>query len=303
MNNAANIKIEPMNVIFGDDVAQVQKITCVADDSGSLENKYLFIYSALNEKKYHVYFDTGTGVDPDPGGSTAVKVTILEDATASAVADAVKTALDALDDFSATASGAVVTVTNAANGYATRAHEGDDTGFNFEVVTQGDKAEGAGYIEGEIQLQGLGEDLEPVTAQQEGSTVLAHLRKGNPELSITVTFKETSKAQLRRVFLSSGSTHTPSGPGSSELFGLGTSKQFSSTLGQAKRLTLHPVRKSAADKSDDWNFWKAYLTLDSLNFSGETAFNVPVTFMIYPDRSKPDDICYLAVGDGSQLDS
>lgn len=302
-NDAANIKIEPMDVIVGEDIAQVQTITCVADVADSLDGDYFFIYNALNATKYHAWFNTSGGLaaDPDPGGSTALEVALTTDDTASAVATALASAIDGLAGFTASANGPVVTVTNAAVGYATPAHEGVGTGFSFALTTQGDREESAGYIDGEIELAGLGEDLEPITSHQTGTNVLGHIRKGHPEITMTCSFKETSSAQLRRAFLPSGGTHTPSGAGGSELFGLGTSKQFTSTLAQAKPVRLHPVRNSSADKSGDINFWKAYPGLDSLTFSGEGILTLPITFMIYPDNTKPQAIRYFGRGDGSQL--
>lgn len=302
-NDAANIKIEPMDVIVGEDVAQIQTITCVADDDDSLDGKYFFLYSALNAIKYHVWFNTdgGSATDPDPGGSTAQSVALSTDDTAGSVATALASAIDGLAGFTASANGSVVTVTNAAAGYATPAHEGVGTGFSFSLSTQGDREESAGYIEGEIEISGLAEDLEPITAHQEGTNVLGHIRKGHPELSVSMSFKETSKAQLRRAFLPSGGTHTPAGAGGTELFGLGSSKQFTSTLSQAKPMRLHPIKKSASDKSEDINFWKTYLNLDTLTFSGEGILTLPVSVMIYPDSTKPAAIRFFAIGDGSQL--
>lgn len=117
--------------------AEVTSITCVADVAASLNNKYFFIYSALDAVKYHVWFNVATGgTDPAPSGSTGIEVAIASGATASAVATAVQGAIDALPAFGASVLGAVVTVTNAATGATTDASD-VNAGFTISVTTQG----------------------------------------------------------------------------------------------------------------------------------------------------------------------
>lgn len=297
MGNAANVKIEAMDVIFGEDVAHQGRITCPA--IGSNNSKYIILHGPSTS--YYAWFNVNSaGVDPAPSGLTEIEVTVATGATAAQVATALQTAIDAHADFSASVSGAKVSYTLVATGYSKPAHAGDASGFEFETLVYGDTEEEAGYIEGEIEFSGLGEDLEPITAQQKGTTILGHLRKGNPEMSVSVTLKETTAAQLRRIFLSGGGVHMPAGASATELLGIGVEKQFTSTYGQAKKMRLHPARNLSSNKSEDWNFWKAYLALDSLTFSGEAALVFPAKFMIYPDESKPRPIQYMAIGDGSQ---
>jgi hypothetical protein len=295
MPNSANIKIEAMDVYFGEDTAQVERITCPA--ATSLNNKYILIGDT-----HYAWFNVNSGgTDPALAGLTDLEVAVATAATASQVATALSAAIDGDAAFTSTAANERVTLTYVATGYKTRVRDGNTSGFSYEVLTYGDTERNVGYIDGEIELSGFGEDLEPVTAQQRGSTIITHLRKGQPELSATINFKETTPEQLRAILLSSGGVHIPDGVGSTELLGLGIDRQFTSTYAQAKKLRLHPIRKIETDLSEDWTFWKAYPALDTLTFSGEAAFVIPASFMVYPDETKPREIQYLAIGDSSQL--
>lgn len=116
---------------------EITSITCVADVASSLNNKYFFINTAVDALQHYVWFNVDSaGVDPAPAGKTGVAVAIAEDATATQVATAVAAALDALPGYVATSSGAVVTVTNAANGSTTDAVD-VNAGFTIAVTQQG----------------------------------------------------------------------------------------------------------------------------------------------------------------------
>jgi hypothetical protein len=88
----------------------------------------------------------------------------------------------------------------------------------------------------------------------------------------------------------------------SPVYGIGTSKQFTQTYSQAKKLRLHPIRLDDADKSADRVFWKAYPNLDTVSHSGEEMLMIPLTFAIFPDFSKPDEINIVVEGDYEQFE-
>ena len=118
-------------------VAEVTSVTCVADVAGSLNSKYFLINSALDAIQYYVWFNVNSvGVDPAVSGKTGVEIELATAASASTAATAVASALEALEGFTASASGAVVTVTNSAVGGATDA-EDVDSGVTIAVITQG----------------------------------------------------------------------------------------------------------------------------------------------------------------------
>ncbi len=302
MGSPANVKIEPMNVVWGVDTAQIATINCAADVTSSLNNKYFHIYEALNAEKFHVWFNVASaGTDPAPAGSTAIPVAISANATAAQVATAVASALDAKSEFISTASGAQVTCTNATAGYASAPHDGPSgstSGFTFAVPTQGIAALDIGFIDSNIELS-FPEDLVDITSHQTGTMVLGQIRTGfQPE--ITINFKETSVAQLKKVLTQIGSSMIPVGASATEVVGMGTSKLFSNTMSQATKLLMHPVALPSSDKSRDITAWKAYPMLESLNYSGEEILTIPVTFKLYQDTTKQPGQDYLSFGDSSQ---
>lgn len=293
-----NIAIEPMTVTFGTDVAQVATVTTRADVASDLQNKYFYLYSPT--VKYHVWFNVASGgVDPNPGGSTAIAVAISSGATASAVASAVQSAVDALAAFVASVNQNVVTITNAVVGYAPGPHEGVGTSFSFAVSTMGNTAAEVGYVDGSVELS-MSEDLVDVTAEQTGSNVLSQIRTGK-QVELKISLKETSKAQLKAAFVAGGmGSFTPAGASGTEVVGYGTYQDFTQTLVQANKLVLHPIKLAASDKSGDYTFHKAYPIIESLAFSGEEILMLPLTFKCYPDLTLNDRVEFFAYGDGSQ---
>jgi hypothetical protein len=297
MGSISNVKIEPMSVTWGDNIPQVVKITTVADVSSSLNNKYFFLYSPT--VKYHVWLNIGAaGTNPAPAGSTAIEVTAAADATDAAIATAVQTAVDAHASFTATVSGNKVTITNVTNGYAPASHEGN-AGFAHELVTQGFAAYEIGCVDGDIELS-FAEDLAEITCHDSGTSIVGHLVTGKT-VSVTVSFKETNKDNLKKLLVQSGGSYIPVGASSTEVAGMGTSKLFKNTYAAAMKVTLHPKRLPTGDKTEDWTFWKAYSQLESLVFSGENIMTVPVTFNCYPDSTKHAAIQYFAYGDTTNV--
>lgn len=300
MGTVSNIKLQPMNVYIGSDQAQVQKITCVADVSSSLNNKYFLIYLPGMTTRYYVWLDTGTGVDPALSGYTGVHVTISANATATAVATAVKTAVDALAGFVATSSGQYVTVTNASNGYAPAAHDSvaAKTEFAFEVITVGDTYVEMGYIDGDIEVSGLSRTPVDITSHQTGSTLIGAIMSGagNPELSFSL--KEVTAANYEKILKYSGGSAYPIAGSSTVGVGGGRFGQFKSL--QYAKVVLHPVSKDAADKSEDLCFWRCSIDLDSVAFSSENILTLPIMIKAFEDSSKKEEVSVWMLGDWSQ---
>lgn len=299
MGQLGNIKIEPMVVTWGADVAQVSTITCVADVADSLDGDYFFLYTPGGVKHYF-WFNTsgGSASDPSIAGATAHAVAITTGDTAAAVAIALEAVIEATTGFDSTVSSGVVTVTNSDVGYAPGPYEGVGTGFSFAVTTQGDTAADIGFVDGDIEVS-QAEDLVEIKGHETGSNVLGHIRTGK-QVEITLTFQETSAAQLRKLFIQGGNAFTPAGAAATEVHGWGFTKDFTQTMNQAKKLVLHPKVLGSGDRSLDRTYWKAYPMLESIAFSGENKLVVPVTFKIYPDTSKNAYVQYFAVGDGTQ---
>lgn len=157
-------------------------------------------------------------------------------------------------------------------------------------------ASALGFTEGDIELTFV-EDIVDVTAHQEGTNVLSGIRTGK-RAEITITLKETNRALVKYMLEQSGQSITASG-GSSAVVGWGSGRDFTQVLGQAGKLTLHPVTKAANDYSEDITFWKAYPKPESFVFSGENPSTLSIAFMIYPDTSKADQARLGVIGNAT----
>jgi len=123
-------------------VAEVFTCLCVADVSGSLNNKY-FEFDGIDADgdkpivKYYVWFNVNAaGVDPSITGRTAVPVALATNASAGTAAAAVQAAIDALDDFVATVLSSTVTVTCGTTGAVDNAHD-VNAGVTITVTVDG----------------------------------------------------------------------------------------------------------------------------------------------------------------------
>ena len=133
---------DPTAYVFdsGNDVeaaAQVSVVTAQADVAGSLNNKY-FLLSSKTVNYYVWYNVNAAGVDPAPAGKTGIPVAIATGATAAQVASATQAAIAGLSGiFTASVSGAVVTINNVVLGVALTATADFNTGWVIAVTTAG----------------------------------------------------------------------------------------------------------------------------------------------------------------------
>lgn len=295
-----NVSIKPMYVYLGADLEQVQTITCIPGTT--LGGKYFLFHDSAGAKHY-AWFNTGASTDPAPaGGWTENEIAILTTDTATEVATKLATALGAVTGFDATSSGAVVTLTATANGYAQPARDGEltgATGFAFKVTQIGSVERSAGCIQGNIELSGFEQDKVEVTCHASGTTVKAELVSGYQKPTMAFTLQETDKESIKKVFIDYGMfSFTPVGADQVEVFGYGPNN----VGGQNPTIPcrLHPVALDASDKSEDWNIWKGEVSLDTFLFSGEEVSTVPVTLNIFPDESKPKSIQFFMIGDAAK---
>ncbi len=117
--------------------------------ANTTDGGYFKIFSASNYRGYIGYFDkTGTTTPPagaDTIGKQFIQFDISAAVTANDVAEVVKLAFNATVDFTATRTGAVVTVTNSNNGNCTSASVGlVSPGGAFAVPVPGAGATGQG---------------------------------------------------------------------------------------------------------------------------------------------------------------
>jgi hypothetical protein len=128
----------PQLSITAASTAQISTVVCVADVSDSLNGKHFLIYDGKGQK-YMVWFKTDAAETPVTKVSDVykpIKVTIGTGVANTVVATAVKTALDAEAEFTATAATTTVEVT-AVTAATTTALAAGDSGFTVEVGTTG----------------------------------------------------------------------------------------------------------------------------------------------------------------------
>lgn len=107
--------------------------------ASTINSTYFQMYSGDNTNTYYLWLDSNSeGVDPT-GTGTGLKASFAGEANSTAVATAIKNAINLANsgkDFTATSSTNVVTVINKESGSATDITDGD-TGFTFSTTTQG----------------------------------------------------------------------------------------------------------------------------------------------------------------------
>lgn len=135
------------------DVAQIVTVATVADVNSNLNNKYFHLFSADDATIYTLWLNVGgAGVDPKIPNTTSLEIAIAIGDSANTIATLLSNDIDdsTFVDFSASASGNVVTITNSGFGGANAPlnplieltksiNESVETGFTFEVTTIGTK--------------------------------------------------------------------------------------------------------------------------------------------------------------------
>lgn len=297
---AENIKVEPMKVIYGANVAQVEKIICHADSVATpLNNKYIKVYTPAGVIKVFWFNVNSGGTAPTVPGATLIEVAIATSAAATAVASALQAEIDGEADLVATVSGEEVTVTQSATGYASAIEDSPvaPTLFGLQIITQGDTQAEIGCIDGDIEIA-FEETFQEVKCHDTGTVPVTILKTGVSNVEVTFTALETTKAKMKPLFVKSGGSFTP--VGGTDLFGMGTFKNFENVIKFASKLRLHPVRLLDGDQTEDWTFHKAFPKLEGITFSGENPLTLPVTFEVFPAEGVNKRINYFCIGDGSQ---
>ena len=303
-----NVKVEAMKVYYGEDIAQVEKITIKNGIlKASLAAKYFYLYALVAGVivKHVFWFDTtGTDTAPSITDSTLHKVDISAGSidTVAEIASELADAIALVSDYaSAVATNNVVVATHANEGYAPAAHDAKDplkvTNFGFQVQVQGDLEEEMGCIEGDIETS-FEESFIDVKCHANGVTPVAQLKNGVSSVEVKMNLQETTYEQLKKMFTKTGGSFIPNN--GSEVFGMGTFKNFENMFKYASKLRLHPVRLLDADLSEDVTFHKAIPNLSGMTFSGENVFTLPVTFKVYPAEGIDGRVNYFSIGDSSQ---
>lgn len=106
-------------------------------NSGST-TQYFNSFVADVSNKYYVWFNKASaGGNPGPFGRIPIQVNIGASDTSTQVATAVRNAINAVTDFTATSSSAVVTVTNTLAGFTNNAANVNVSGISISTTTEG----------------------------------------------------------------------------------------------------------------------------------------------------------------------
>lgn len=143
-----NSESQPIEVFyFRGSESHKTTLGCVSDVSGSLQNTYINIFSAPDNKQFHIWFNVdGLGVDPAPENSTPIEIQINANDPASVIAMAISLTINTLfkDDFSASRVNSAVDVKTAGLGLVTSS---SNFGTGFAITNTTGAQELVGFIQ------------------------------------------------------------------------------------------------------------------------------------------------------------
>lgn len=171
-------------------------IGCVSDSNGSLQNKYIKLFSAPDNKAFHLWFNVdGLGVAPIIANSTPIEIPINSNDDALVIAVAITLILNSLykNDFYVTRSNSVVEIITTGLGIVTNS---SDFETNFAIVNTVGKQELISFIE--LGYQGQ----DPVYKGQVLKNYIFNVFSGQFELKedLTSTSVEVSWDEISMTF-------------------------------------------------------------------------------------------------------
>jgi hypothetical protein len=136
-NVSYDVQNRPINVSYFRGVSP-NKVSaqCFADVSGSLQNKYFYVFSGFDNQKHHIWFNVDSlGSNPAPANSIGIEVSISSNDPAIIVAKAVQLTINNLfnSKFVASVVGNVVTIQNQAYG---QFNPGIDVNTGFVITSE-----------------------------------------------------------------------------------------------------------------------------------------------------------------------
>lgn len=291
-SGANNVTIAPVNVLWeakANDCVDFAGLTG-ADVKGTYFELYL-----PDGTGYYVWGDDSVEPDPAPAGLTSLAYTVVGDSdSAATLATAAQTAIDAISGFSATvSSNTIVDIKRDDFGSVTAIGQGTFTGA-ITTVRSG-KQYDLGLLDGDVEFNFAPSNF-IVTAHQTGVTPRAALFQGAETVEVTTTLLETGLSRLQELYDVYGGSYSGS---STDVFGVGTSKQGENLLVDAARLKLRPV--NAADATQDTVVMVAIPVPDTLTFSGENPRTLSVTWQGFVDDTfAQSETNIVAFGDVEQ---
>jgi hypothetical protein len=286
--SANNIIIAPSNIAWK--IEALHQISMVADVADSLDGKYFTLMGT-----HYVWFDGVLAVDPAPAGLIAIPIAYTTGDSASVLAGLVQAAIDALAGFSASVSSNEVTVKAAAVGEVSDTAD-VDAGVSVTICLKGKNFD-LGLTDGNSEIS-FSPDLEPITAQQTGSTKISSIVKGF-EAEVSTPLKESVKSKLKEIYKIYGGVITP-GAGT-EVIGIGSSSLGKNLMVEAGRLVFTPVNTISDDLSYTVTLMLAIPNPESLVLSGEETRTLNVTWEAYIDQNIVNkEANFLVIGDAFQ---
>ena len=288
---------EAASIRFG--IEHCRTLTTVADVAGDLQDTYIDL-NGTNPNFVEVPGYLYIGTDPAITGKTGYEVTVGSGDTAAEVAQAIATALSAVDLFRVSVVGNKVTIENRFGGSITTEADGAAaaaTGFTIAVDKAGSGVNLGGTQDGiELALEGSFGD---VVLNQTGELLRAQINQGT-SATLTANFIElTNEIKKQLIATVTGDALTVDSTG--EVVGYGTSRLFQDIATLGGQLVVHPIRLPASDYSRDLVFWNSAPKPESLNFDGTAVQQMAVTFEAYVDErynSKINLLCLAGLNGG-----
>lgn len=285
-----NITLDAASVTWGK-----EHEICLTPDATLTGGEY-FKLSSPN-KKFIVYHTVNAvGTVPSVVGYTNIAVALP---TAYTVANYMTLAITALEavgvnDFLAEVSSDALSLKISCLdvGAPLEASVDVTTDFTIAVVSAGFGGDLGKTKEGiEVSLEVTEYE---VKTNQDGETVVDKILTGLGA-SMSMSLLEMTEAKWELVVGKGyGDTLTV---GTDVLVGMGSSKINQSSFDLGGRLTLHPIRLDASDRSEDFTFWKTLPVPSSINYDALETKAMSVTFTALQDSSIDSKINMWAKGD------
>lgn len=276
--------------------------TCISIDAAVLTGGEHFLVSSTTVD-YYVWYNTGADADPSIAGRTGIEVDVSGGVGNANVAAQTITAMEAVavssvQEFFVASSDSDTCVCIEVNevGAPLTASADGDTGWTVETQVEGiggDLGQSSGGVEISMAVTTL-----DINTDQGGTAKQDTIIQG-VEATVSMSLAEMTPEKWELVVGQYvGDDYTPAG--GTKVIGLGESRNFSSSFELGGVLTLHPLDRDAADRSEDITLHLTSPIPSSYNFSGEEVSLMDVEFSALPRRDYDSKVSIFTYGDGKQ---
>lgn len=271
--------------------------TCIDTDTGlGLTGGEYFLLSSV-DTNYYVWIDVDNGsVDPAIAGRTGIEVDVASGYSASDLASALKSAIEAASNLLVTVkdSGTCACIEDMELGAPLSAIADGDTGM---TITQSVAGIGGylGKTSGGIEIAVENNSTEILSDQ--GGSIPEDIINQGTNVTVTMSLLEMTKEKWQLLIGEGvGDNYTPAG--GTQVTGYGTNKNYQSLLDLSGCLLIEPIDRPNRD--EDLLFWKAIPIPSSFSFSGTDPIATEFTFNTFSDDSKASEVDIMVCGDVSQ---